>query len=221
MSTKSDNESIKKKKSNTTIRECNQCGKQSKELKTCGKCKRAYYCTIECQKKHWIKHKTNCDLTSGGSIREAHDYLCKRIKRIHSKQEKNVGEYDKLIKLTSRSWFMFRVTKLPEKMDENAIEQLERLFTDVLNSYSTLPPALIPKVSIPSPDDSIRMTVGWCTPDDVLSEYAEKPVSLQEHPPTFGIISVCAHDTEKKKCLASEIFLLDIFEAHMKKHGIL
>ena len=38
---------------------CEVCGKDGK-LMTCAKCKIANYCSLECQRKHWSKHKLVC-----------------------------------------------------------------------------------------------------------------------------------------------------------------
>jgi hypothetical protein len=35
------------------LRHCAYCLKQFKGLKTCGKCKRRAYCSVECQRKDW------------------------------------------------------------------------------------------------------------------------------------------------------------------------
>ena len=39
---------------------CNFCGIKSIPIKKCGKCKKAYYCNIECQKNDWNSHKIHC-----------------------------------------------------------------------------------------------------------------------------------------------------------------
>jgi len=46
---------------NTTqpLTNCAQCNKQNC-AKKCGNCKQSYYCSIECQKRHWPTHKTDC-----------------------------------------------------------------------------------------------------------------------------------------------------------------
>ena len=42
---------------------CARCGIQSSDtLKRCSKCKMAYYCTAECQREDWKKHKIACKL---------------------------------------------------------------------------------------------------------------------------------------------------------------
>jgi hypothetical protein len=40
---------------------CWACKKPSKtQIKRCGRCRIAYYCDQECQKKHWLEHKKTC-----------------------------------------------------------------------------------------------------------------------------------------------------------------
>lgn len=41
---------------------CGNCGINNKNqnLKTCSRCKKCCYCSIDCQKKHWILHKQEC-----------------------------------------------------------------------------------------------------------------------------------------------------------------
>jgi hypothetical protein len=42
-------------------RTCSYCQKSSAEkLNQCARCKKQYYCTKECQKKHWKAHKADC-----------------------------------------------------------------------------------------------------------------------------------------------------------------
>lgn len=39
---------------------CAYCDKSSTDLKRCGRCKKTYYCSAECQRKDWEKHKLSC-----------------------------------------------------------------------------------------------------------------------------------------------------------------
>lgn len=39
---------------------CSICGKRDIKLKKCGKCKIIAYCSEECQRKDWTKHKKHC-----------------------------------------------------------------------------------------------------------------------------------------------------------------
>lgn len=40
--------------------ECEGCGKQEKGMANCSACKKVKYCSRECQKQHWSKHKQHC-----------------------------------------------------------------------------------------------------------------------------------------------------------------
>lgn len=41
---------------------CAACQQQSSNgsLQQCSRCKRVYYCSVECQRQHWKQHKGNC-----------------------------------------------------------------------------------------------------------------------------------------------------------------
>ncbi|XP_067239033.1 N-lysine methyltransferase SMYD2-B [Chanodichthys erythropterus] len=39
---------------------CEQCFTRKKGLAKCGKCKKAFYCNVKCQKKNWPMHKLEC-----------------------------------------------------------------------------------------------------------------------------------------------------------------
>src|SRR5437868_5070810 len=45
------------------IYECSNCNKSrfvGKSYKMCADCLNAHYCSVECQKAHWLKHKSMC-----------------------------------------------------------------------------------------------------------------------------------------------------------------
>ncbi|WAR07802.1 HSOP1-like protein [Mya arenaria] len=44
------------------VQTCCQCAKPSDNLKTCGRCKKAAYCSKKCQREHWRKHKHMCEI---------------------------------------------------------------------------------------------------------------------------------------------------------------
>ncbi len=41
-------------------RTCGACGTQTIALRSCGRCRKVYYCNRECQGGHWAHHKTVC-----------------------------------------------------------------------------------------------------------------------------------------------------------------
>lgn len=44
---------------------CANCLKAEVKLKVCGSCKKVNYCSAQCQKSHWKKHKPTCKGTIG------------------------------------------------------------------------------------------------------------------------------------------------------------
>ncbi|XP_019614922.1 PREDICTED: uncharacterized protein LOC109462771 [Branchiostoma belcheri] len=45
---------------------CAFCGDQHKETMSCGKCRKARYCSKDCQLQHWQRHKIVCKIIQGG-----------------------------------------------------------------------------------------------------------------------------------------------------------
>lgn len=43
-----------------TTRECCYCSKVRYKYKKCGQCRLAFYCSPDCQTRHWPKHKETC-----------------------------------------------------------------------------------------------------------------------------------------------------------------
>ena len=39
---------------------CASCNVKKIPLKTCTRCRRVYFCSVSCQKKHWVIHKAHC-----------------------------------------------------------------------------------------------------------------------------------------------------------------
>ena len=54
---------------------CSACYGKNEKLKPCGKCFTASYCNVECQKRHWSKHKNLCKL-----LREKSSFLITSMK---------------------------------------------------------------------------------------------------------------------------------------------
>jgi hypothetical protein len=46
---------------------CSYCGKGGAKLLKCSACKGAVYCSRDCQKRHWPKHKAACKAAVGGA----------------------------------------------------------------------------------------------------------------------------------------------------------
>lgn len=46
---------------------CAQCATQLVETQYCGRCKKVYYCSRDCQKKHWREHKKACGANKSSS----------------------------------------------------------------------------------------------------------------------------------------------------------
>eukprot|EP00457_Paulinella_chromatophora_P015188 gb/GEZN01015758.1/.p1 GENE.gb/GEZN01015758.1/~~gb/GEZN01015758.1/.p1 ORF type:complete len:138 (+),score=24.71 gb/GEZN01015758.1/:58-471(+) len=52
-------------------RKCNSCSTQTSwEKSRCSRCKRAFYCSVDCQRKDWPAHKENCVVPSKGKSKK-------------------------------------------------------------------------------------------------------------------------------------------------------
>eukprot|EP00736_Rhodelphis_marinus_P001321 Rmarinus@m.7781 len=58
------------KDSQKEVRRCATCGKYGDDLKRCSRCKGVSYCEMECQKKDWPTHKSECARVLSGSLKE-------------------------------------------------------------------------------------------------------------------------------------------------------
>ena len=50
--------------------QCSGCWKFGSQLRRCSKCQSVRYCSVQCQKSHWPKHKVLCDAIKELSERE-------------------------------------------------------------------------------------------------------------------------------------------------------
>ena len=51
------------------FQKCAECGATDKKLLRCGRCKNAWYCSLECQRKNWkTGHKDRCSISEQGSV---------------------------------------------------------------------------------------------------------------------------------------------------------
>ena len=55
-------------------------------MNKCSSCLKVYYCNVECQRKHWARHKSSCHETTDKTIQ-----LVKRIKMRLDETERNTG----------------------------------------------------------------------------------------------------------------------------------
>jgi len=62
------------------LRLCTNCKTPSYNLKRCSKCKKKWYCSVECQKKNWKFHKKNC--------KKIHKTLMKNIEKSKNRDKR-------------------------------------------------------------------------------------------------------------------------------------
>jgi len=51
---------VKKEEGMLSTRLCGGCFKLKEKMLKCSRCKRVYYCGVDCQKSNWSEHKTVC-----------------------------------------------------------------------------------------------------------------------------------------------------------------
>ena len=59
-------EEEEKGKAKKAARVCEKCGKEAEKMKKCSACRLARYCSEECQREDWKKHKGSCKKTAKG-----------------------------------------------------------------------------------------------------------------------------------------------------------
>ena len=64
------------------MRVCQTCVVVDSNLKTCSKCKQAYYCSVDCQKKDWARHKPLCGISQGKELTIYDKLVTQEIDRI-------------------------------------------------------------------------------------------------------------------------------------------
>ena len=65
---------------------CDYCRVISTKLKKCGRCKMAYYCNAECQKAHWVAHKTCCPCSEADPDLDARIKMRSLFKKLMASQ---------------------------------------------------------------------------------------------------------------------------------------
>ena len=79
-----------------TVFRCFFCGKHGHNLPKCRQCAQAYYCTADCQRKHWKKHKVVCRAAVAALAQHAHRLRVARAVREKDNVEEGVKEEDRL-----------------------------------------------------------------------------------------------------------------------------
>ncbi len=78
-----------------TLYRCDYCMKVNESMKTCGKCRNIRYCSNECQKEDWAKHKMSCGDTlpksKEGKIYTGNDHL-NSYRKTHKEQWSHITE---------------------------------------------------------------------------------------------------------------------------------
>ena len=55
-----DNDDDSEHEDDKQTKQCAYCKKEREKLLQCGRCKCVYYCSIDCQRPHWNRHKLTC-----------------------------------------------------------------------------------------------------------------------------------------------------------------
>ena len=91
-----------KKKSNkktmwVDVQKCFHCGKHGHNLPKCKTCSQAFYCNVECQRKHWKKHRPICRSTVAALARDAtRQRAARAVRKGGGRKKAKKGEDDAL-----------------------------------------------------------------------------------------------------------------------------
>ncbi|KAG1927305.1 N-lysine methyltransferase SMYD2-B isoform X1 [Pimephales promelas] len=110
---------------------CEQCFTRKKGLARCGKCKKAFYCNVNCQKKNWSMHKLECHAmcTFGESWcpSETVRLVARIIARLRDQKERSPSE--KLLVLKDMEDHMEDLDNEKREMTEAHIAGLHHFYS--------------------------------------------------------------------------------------------
>ncbi|XP_077075736.1 N-lysine methyltransferase SMYD2-B [Siphateles boraxobius] len=110
---------------------CEQCFTRKKALAKCGKCKKAFYCNVNCQKKNWPMHKLECHAmcTFGESWcpSETVRLVARIIARLRDQKERSPSE--KLLLLKDMEAHMEDLDNEKREMTEAHIAGLHHFYS--------------------------------------------------------------------------------------------
>ncbi|XP_028400089.1 uncharacterized protein LOC114523391 [Dendronephthya gigantea] len=67
---------------------CIVCGKKEMIMKRCGRCQSIFYCSIECQRSDWGKHRNNCSITKTPDLVDGKMTQATKVDKIFDTTEK-------------------------------------------------------------------------------------------------------------------------------------
>lgn len=189
---------------------CSYCRVRSPDLKKCGRCKCLYYCSRECQKKDWSKHKTNCYTEETGvdvKVRELEEIIANATKNgmMEQLREMYLESSNLSVQLsiipTQRSQYKYFCKVLFMENIETDSQYIPENPTpsnsSISNSSISNPSPSISSPSISSPSDTFSR--GW------LTAYLDAPKDQQKNGYKEGCVHIITHTDSEKKSKASKM----------------
>lgn len=107
---------------------CSTCSKANEELLKCTRCKKAYYCNVDCQKTDWPKHKLTCSKGNAPQAQPKEDLS--GMNEFHKVQHVGTGNFTTIYRAVSKIDHQTYAIKQAEKAKLSRVRKEADLFME-------------------------------------------------------------------------------------------